>query len=175
MRLVSGSDVRSAAASALLWIACACACGPSASVSLPAQSNHCSTEAAPPDGLATVLLGRDVTGAFQPLRDGDAMPIANGPQGGQHVYVSVRLYSPVSESWAYSLTLASPSGATLGSTKIALAACGPGWTLSEKVRVVLSTSAPASGSLTLSAAPVGASTSGDGGAPLTESVSVSVQ
>jgi hypothetical protein len=186
MSLVSASPLRSAARCtrarvSLAWtlaLASSLSCGPSPSAPLPPQSNQCASDPAPANGLATVQLGRDArdaTGAFDPLRDGDAMPIVHGAQGGQHFYVSVRLYSPTTESWAYTFTLTSPGGQTLASTKVALSACGPGWTLSEKIRVVLFTSSPAAGTLMLSAAPVDGATPADGGAPLTESVSISAQ
>jgi hypothetical protein len=67
--------------------------------SVPDQTDTCSSEPPPADGKPTVALGRQVDGPFQPLVDGDVLQIVHGPQGGQHVYVVVRLYASAPGGW----------------------------------------------------------------------------
>ncbi len=144
-------------------------CGPSGGTPVAPQTDTCAASTPPPaDGKATVVLGRDVTGPFQALLDGDALPLNHGPQGGQHIYVTVRLYAPSAGSWKYALAMKETSGVSAGSATVALGACA-GWNTSEKVRVILDTSAAHAGPLSIVASPVS-----DPTATLSETVNVSV-
>ncbi len=144
-------------------------CGPGGGAPVAPQMDTCAASTPPPaDGKATVLLGRDVTGAFQPLVDGDAMPLNLGPQGGQHVYVTVRLYTPTAGSWKYALTMKETNGALAGSATVAVSACA-GWNTSQKVRVFINVASAHSGPLSIAASPVSDTTT-----TLSEAVNVSV-
>jgi hypothetical protein len=153
------------ALSSALW-----SCAPPAPS--PQVTSTCAADAGPTDGLPTASLGRQVDGPFQPLVDGDVMPVVHGPQGGQHVYVSVRLFTGTSGTWVYTFQALNESGFAVGSSTQTVLACGPGWTTSTYVRVLLDF-APASGSIVLSARPQGTAPDLDAGAgPLDQRVHV---
>lgn len=139
----------------------------------PQVTSTCTAEPGPSDGLPKASLGRQVDGPFQPLVDGDVMPIIHGPQGGQHVYVSVRLFTKASGTWVYTFQALNDQGDQVGSSTQAINACGPGWTTSSNVRVILDYLAPGSGVLVLSARPQGSAPDLDAGAgPLDQRVHV---
>jgi hypothetical protein len=152
-----------------LLVSSACSGGSS----LPDQTDTCSGDSAPADGQPTVALGRQVDGPFQALVDGDVLPIVHGPQGGQHVYVVVRLYARAPGVWIHTFALADPSGARLGDATAPVQACGPGWTVSDHARVFLDSANSASGVLTVTSRLKDAP-SGDAEATLTQRVAVSV-
>lgn len=130
-------------------------CGP-AGPSGPSQTDTCAAGTPPPaDGAATVQLGRDVTGPFQPMVDGDALPLNFGPQGGQHVYVTVHLFAPAAGSWRAAMKFVDEASTIAGDTTIAIDACA-GWNTSQKVRVFMNTSSPHTGALSIVASPPGA-------------------
>lgn len=111
-------------------------CGPSETVpDPPEQQDTCIQEAPPADGQAAVRLGQGSSGAFVELGAQAAVKLNYGPQGGQHIYVSVKLYSPMAAQWTYALQLTNAAGASVGGTQIALDACGGQWTFSENVQV----------------------------------------
>ena len=139
----------------------------------PQVTSTCTTaDAGPMNGVPTARLGRQVDGPFQQLVDGDVMQVIHGPQGGQHVYVSVLLFAPTSGTWVYSFQALNESGFQVGSSTQVVNACGPGWTTSTYVRVILD-SPPPSGFVVLSARPQGTAPDLDAGAgPLDERVHV---
>lgn len=140
----------------------------------PQVTSTCSaSDAGPMNGLPTASLGRQVDGPFQPLLDGDTMPVVYGPQGGEHVYVSVRLFTQVRGTWVYSFQALDESGSQVGSSTQVVSACGPGWTTSTYVRVLFAFAAPSKGILVLSARPQGTAPDLDAGAgPLDQRVHV---
>ncbi len=147
-------------------------CGPS--VTLPDQKNSCSLESAPLDGQPVSQLGRQVDGPFQPLIDGDVLTLVHGPQGGQHVYVVVHTWVRKNETWIYSFKLVDAQGTQIASVSTALDACGPGWTTSTNVRLVVSGAVLETDAvLTFSARPLGGSDAGTGS--LDETVKVIVK
>lgn len=154
---------------------CLALCGCPAVPTTPDVTSTCSAEAAPADGQPTARLGRQVEGPFEPLVDGDVMPIVHGPQGGQHVYVGVRSYATAKGTWLYTFRVEDDQGAQVGSATQAVSVCGPGWTTSSYVRVFLDYGAPGSAVLFLSARPQGAPASDGGTGPLDQQVHVTLQ
>jgi len=146
-------------------------------VTTPEVTNTCTAEPGPSDGQPTARLGRQVNGPFQPLVDGDVLPIVHGPQGGQHAFVSVRLFAKTSGAWVYTLRVENDQGTQVGSSTQAITACGPGWTTSTNIRVFLDYSATGSGVLFLSARPQGAAAPDPdaGVGPLDQQVHVTLQ
>jgi hypothetical protein len=128
---------------ALALLLTACPNGPS----LPEETDTCTGEAPPADGKPTVVLGRQVDGPFQALAEGDSLQIVHGPQGGQHVYVVVRLYAKATGIWFHTFRFFDAGGATLGEATTPVSACGPGWTTSDHTRVFLHAANPADGTL----------------------------
>jgi len=143
--------MRRAALALTLCAALGCPAAPTT----PEVTNTCTAEPGPADGQPTASLGRQVDGPFQPLVDGDVLPIVHGPQGGQHVYVSVRSFTRTSGTWVYTFRVEDAQGTEVGSSTQAVNACGPGWTTSTYVRVFLDYSATGSSVVFLSARPQG--------------------
>ncbi len=125
-----------AAVAALGIVNLGMSCGPGETFpDPPEQQDTCIQEAPPADGQAAVLLGQGPSGAFVELGAQAPVKLNYGPQGGQHVYVSIKLYSPTAAQWTYALQLTNAAGASVGGTQIALDACGGKWTFSENVQV----------------------------------------
>ena len=143
----------------------------------PVVTSTCTADAGPADGEPTASLGRQVDGPFQPLVDGDVLPIVHGPQGGQHVYVSVRSFAKTSGTWLYTFRMKSDLATVEDTATQVVNACGPGWTTSTYVRVVLVYSGTGPAVLSFSARPEGASVPDpDGGiGPLDQRVHVTLQ
>lgn len=90
---------------------------------------------------STVALGRpDSSGTFAPLSDDDPLEIVRGNQGGQHTFVSVRLFSSDDGAWSYEFELTElDSGARVGGSSLRIQACPRGWTESKNVLVFVKT------------------------------------
>lgn len=95
----------------------------------PVESTVCLSEAAPTGGRPTVILGRDSSAGFVPLQPGAALQLNYGPQGGQHVYVSIKLFSPAAAPWEVAFDFVEDvSASSLGSSVAVVESCEGGWT-----------------------------------------------
>jgi hypothetical protein len=140
MAFLTGEIRAGARITGALVIACA-ACGPSDIEGPPdllPQEDHCSDEAPPEGGKETVILGRSEGEAFVPMAPGAALPILFGPQGGQHVYVSVKFYGLIHGRWEHRFeVIDGPTGLQAGGSLASVEACTPSWTISHNIPVYL--------------------------------------
>lgn len=113
------------------------------------------------------------------MAEGEALTIVHGPQGGQHVYVEVLTFATKKETWIYRFNVTNSIGANISSTDTAVTVCGPGWTRSQAIRVVLDSAQPTAAVLSFSARPSGqAFPDVDGGVPngpLDQTLNVTLQ
>jgi hypothetical protein len=102
------------------------------------QEDDCSDEAPPADGKATALLGAMDGEAWRPLAEGEPFKIHYGPQGGQHVYATVKVWSPAVVMWKHTFeVIQTPGYLPAGGVEVATMACGAAWTISRNVIVFL--------------------------------------
>lgn len=102
------------------------------------QEDDCSDEAPPEGGGATALLGAVDGDAWRPFAEGEALKIHYGPQGGQHVYAAVKLWSPTSVTWEHRFeVIQTPGYLPAGGAQVASQACGGAWTISRNITVFL--------------------------------------
>jgi hypothetical protein len=117
------------------------ACGPAPpDGDFPSEPvNTCIDEAPPADGKEVTILGRsEGQGPFWPLDSGESLLIYHGPQGGQHVYVSIKWFSSLVKKWEHHLeVIDASSGERAGGTSAAAEACAPGWSITSDVAVFL--------------------------------------
>jgi hypothetical protein len=116
-------------------------CGPSMDSNIEdilPQEDDCSDEAPPPDGEAAALLGTAEGEAWRALAEGEALRIIYGPQGGQHVYAAVKLWSPAVATWEHRFeVIQTPGYLPAGGAQIATKACSGAWTISRNIVVFL--------------------------------------
>lgn len=94
-------------------------------------------EDAPAPTGAAVELGVGQEGPFTKLQ-GQALQIHYGPQGGQHLYVTVRLYGgDPADSWTGELRLVDAAGAERGRSVAYLRPCAGRWSVTRFVIVYL--------------------------------------
>lgn len=102
------------------------------------RSDACVTEGAPEDGKEAVILGTTQGEAFVPLQPMDTVTLLHGPQGGQHIYVSTKLYALTAGQWQHKFDfIDKDTGMTAGGSRDLLTACAPGWTISNNIRVYI--------------------------------------
>ena len=101
------------------------ACGPSD----PDRDTDtaCDDRAPPAGNEATVELGDATSGEVALFGDDATLVLQHGPQGGQHVYVSVALYATEPGTWTHTLRF-EQEGASSAATILPVEACSPGWT-----------------------------------------------
>ncbi len=87
----------------------------------------------PPDGQEVAAVGVVIDGDLVPLDEVGPLPLAYGPQGGQHFYVAIDRYARTDPRWSHALTLTTPEGWVLGSAVTIDEGCAPGWTRSPGV------------------------------------------
>lgn len=99
----------------------------------PPTVTECSSSF-PDPGQETIEMGQLVDGNFVPLSDNDTLLMEFGPQGGQHLLVSTRLYAENGTEWVHELRLRDPATQSeLGSRFNAIDACAPGWTVTHNI------------------------------------------
>lgn len=109
------------------------ACGPGAQD----RQIECSDQAAaPPDGKMLVRLGYGSDGEFQPIRDGDAIPVDHGSQGGSHIWLNVQSWAPKKSLLNYVVELTDADGNSVGTVKGNASTCGAGWVTVKNDRLV---------------------------------------
>ena len=102
------------------------------------QEDDCSDEAPPADGKAAALLGVPEGEAWRAIAEGEALKIHYGPQGGQHVYAAVKLFSPAAGMWKHTFeVIQTPGYLPAGGVEIATQACAGAWTISRNIVVFL--------------------------------------
>lgn len=102
------------------------------------QEDDCSSEAPPSDGNAASLLGVSEGQVWRPIAEGEALKIHYGPQGGQHVYAAVKLWSSEAVTWKYTFeVIQTPGYLPAGGVEIAAQACKGAWTISRNIVVFL--------------------------------------
>jgi hypothetical protein len=130
-------------------VAGACAgCGPDDpdSPPEPIESTVCLSEAAPASGRPTVVLGRDSGAGFIPLQPGADLKLNYGPQGGQHVYVSIKLFAPGAAPWEIAFDFVEDvSASSMGSSLAVVDSCAGGWTAATNRTVFMNSSDALSG------------------------------
>jgi hypothetical protein len=122
------------------------ACGPSD----PDRETDtaCDDRASPDGGKATVELGDAISGEVVPFGDDATLVLQHGPQGGQHVYVSVGLYVTEPGTWTHTLRF-EQEGASSAATTLPVEACSPGWTVTRDARVFLDRAGSQEGTITV--------------------------
>ncbi|MEQ9499152.1 MAG: hypothetical protein RIT81_19880 [Deltaproteobacteria bacterium] len=99
-------------------------CGPG----LPPPEAECLNRAAPGDGAETVVVGLGANDTFMPLNPEEELFMEFGPQGGQHVFISLEYYAKDHTTWQHEYM------AFFRGTEIKVASgafiaepCTPGW------------------------------------------------
>jgi hypothetical protein len=122
----------------------------------PEAQSHCTDADPPADGKALVELGDGSGASFASSDGGATLELHHGPQGGQHVYVTIALFAEAPARWTHALAFVE-NGQTVGNAVITVDACGPGWTVTENARVVLESAGSHQGTLRVSSLRDGAS------------------
>ncbi|EYF05814.1 hypothetical protein [Chondromyces apiculatus] len=102
-------------------------CGPVPDPPDPVVS--CGDEAPPEDGMPVVTFINPDTG--EALREDTQLGIDSGPQGGSHIFVTLRHYATQAGTYTYNLrAVQDPSAgdALVAENAVAVKACAPGWT-----------------------------------------------
>lgn len=116
----------------------------------PPREDTCLEEAAPADGKETILLGTTPVDVFVPLKAGDAVTLIHGPQGGQHINVSAKLYALTAGQWQHKFEFIDKETGTLaGGSRDLTTACAPGWTAAHNIRVYIDDDSISEGTLKL--------------------------
>jgi hypothetical protein len=128
-------------------------CGPEdPSEPEPAQGTVCLAEAAPASGRPTAILGHDNGTGFLPFQPDAGLNLNYGPQGGQHVYVSLKLFSPVAAAWTLKLDFIAEGSTEIGGEgSTVFDSCAGGWTESRNLTVFMYSSAQQAGVIQLHA------------------------
>jgi hypothetical protein len=133
-------------------------CGGCGDNTPPDPTNACSSDAAPADGKPALRAGVvSSTGAFTALVGNETVPLQYGLQGGEHVYISLRLFAPAAKDpWVVTLTLHDPAtSATFASNQIAVPTCTTGWSSSDDIPVILNGALVTPATLMVDATPPG--------------------
>lgn len=129
-----------------------CGDGPPAPGS--ARLSACSDEAPPADGNETVLIGKSDGDVFHPLTQAETFVIHHGPQGGQHTFVSAKLFTLKSNQWEHHFDLIdSATQSPAGGTRVAVTSCGGQWLVTHDVALFLDYDSIADGIIRLQSEP----------------------
>jgi hypothetical protein len=118
----------------------------------PAQGTVCLNEAPPSSGRPTAILGHDSGSGFRAFQPDASLNLNYGPQGGQHVYVSLKLFAPAATRWEISFDFVA-DGATEpgGDGRTVIDTCASGWTESLNQTVFIYARTEQTGVIKLSA------------------------
>jgi hypothetical protein len=138
----------------LLFLLGGCPSGPADPMLSPEML--CESATPPPGGAPTAELGVAMDGPFVPL-DGQTVPYYSGPQGGQHLYLTIRLYGGAGAAyWPTDLHITDGAGAERGRNTEYLRPCTGRWSMNRFLRVFLDRpGAIPDATITLSAMPEG--------------------
>lgn len=100
--------------------------------------SQCVDEAAPSDGNEIVWIGKSEGDIFHPLSSSDSLTIYHGPQGGQHCFISLKLFAKQSDRWEHSIdVIDSATQAPAGGTRVPVMSCAGKWMISHDITLFL--------------------------------------
>ena len=103
-------------------------CGTGGGDDPPSPIEACTSAQPPPEPrVDTLLVGAGRDAAFRELVDGESLIIGYGPQGGQHVLLSARLFTDDGGIWTVESVLRDTSGSERGRSAHFPKACAGGW------------------------------------------------
>jgi hypothetical protein len=138
------------AAGALAAAAFITGCGPDVPDDPPRVDTCEGDEDPPADGKEAVILGTTKGETFAPLAPKEPVVLIHGPQGGQHIHVSVRLYALTAGKWQHHFEfLDAATGMTAGGSRDLTMACAPGWNVAHNIRVFIDSSSIDAGTVKL--------------------------
>ncbi len=115
-----------------------CACSdPAPPNDVPDKPSCDATLPAPSTPTALQVLEEAKDGSYVPLNANDALIRHSGPQGGQHFYVGVQVFSPDERIWTFHASLVDGSGASLAAGSRGVTSCENQWTKPREVTVFL--------------------------------------
>src|SRR5262245_46935152 len=106
-------------------------CAPGGGDALPEPETQCSEGVPPANGDEIAIIGKSSENLeFVPLVPNEHLEIHHGPQGGQHVFVSIRFFAKTEGVWSHYLEfIDAEDGMIAGSGSAIVAACASGWTV----------------------------------------------
>lgn len=144
------SSARIVAVAALLFAVPACGSDDSKIEDILPQRDNCIDEPPPEDGKEITILGASEGEVWRPLTPGEVLEIYHGPQGGHHVYASVKFYGKTMGRWEHQFeVLRAPSGLQAGGTRVSVEACTPLWTVTHDITVYIDNTEMTDGALKL--------------------------
>jgi hypothetical protein len=115
----------------------------------------CIDGAAPDPAAAAIVAGTMVDGAFTEITDNQQLPIEYGAQGGQHVWVTLRIFTNGTGTFEYKAQLDQEGGGV----QAAFDGCGTAqWAELIDVPVFLNSGQPGPRTLVVTVAPAGQAT-----------------
>jgi hypothetical protein len=102
------------------------------------------------------VLAETSAGEYVPLEPNQVLVRHTGPQGGQHVWLRVRVFAAVEQTWSFEVEMLDSGGATLATGSRSITSCENAWTKEREITVFLAGfGVPVDGTLTVhgSAAP----------------------
>jgi len=125
-------------------------CGTGGGGDPPSPTEACTTAQPPPEPrVDTLLVGVGREAAFRELVDGESLVIAYGPQGGQHVLVSARVFTDDAGIWTVESVLRDASGSERGRSAHFPEVCSGGWLELGDFTVFLDEDEPFTGTLSV--------------------------
>jgi hypothetical protein len=117
----------------------------------PPRVDTCEGDEDPPaDGKEAVILGTTKGETFVPLAPKDPVELIHGPQGGQHIHISAKLYALTAGKWQHQFDFVdAATGMTAGGSRDLTMACAPGWTVAHNIRVFIDSSSIDAGTVKL--------------------------
>lgn len=104
-----------------------------------------------PDGRPQVQLGTNLDGTFLALGESSTpLPLQHGAQGGQHVYLSTKLYTGKTGRYRERLFL-EDRGRMLGQGSATVDGCEEGWTVSHQITLFVDSATTAGGQVRVEA------------------------
>jgi hypothetical protein len=125
-------------------------CGPDSPEDPPRVDICEGEEDAPADGKEAVILGTTKGEDFAPLAPKDPVELIHGPQGGQHIHISARLFALKPGKWQHLFEFVdAATGETAGGSRDLTMACAPGWNVAHNIRVYIDSSSIDAGTVKL--------------------------
>lgn len=123
---------------AFLWLGMAGCSGDPAPTPGQARANICVSDSPPADGNEAVLIGKSDGDVFKPLSASDSLTVFHGPQGGQHFFASLKLFTQKLNRWEHLIdVIDNASQAPAGGTRIAVISCDAQWLVTHDIPVFL--------------------------------------
>jgi hypothetical protein len=123
-------------------------CGPAAPD--PPRVDNCVKGDPPEDGKEVVILGTTQGELFVPLKPGAEVTLIHGPQGGQHIHISTRLFALTAGKWQHRFDfIDADTGMAAGGSRELMTACASEWNESHNIRVYIDDSSIDAGTIKL--------------------------